>query len=63
LIEPALMRVGVRQHAPPESISKRGPSSASARIDFTASYGEMSRHSGEAAKADTHSDISPFRIN
>ena len=30
---------------------------------FIASYGEMSRRSGEAAKADNHSDISPFRIN
>jgi hypothetical protein len=33
------------------------------RIEFTASYGEMSRHSGEAAEAANHSDISPFRLN
>ena len=31
--------------------------------EFSASYGEMSRRSGEAAKADNHSDISPFRIS
>jgi hypothetical protein len=28
--------------------------------DFSASYGEMSRRRGFAAKADNHSDISPF---
>ena len=33
------------------------------RREFIASYGEMSRRSGSAAKADNHSDISPFRIN
>jgi hypothetical protein len=31
--------------------------------EFSASYGEMSRRSGEAAEEDIHSDISPFRIN
>jgi len=31
--------------------------------EFSASYGEMSRRSGVAAKEDNHSDISPFRIN
>ena len=29
-------------------------------VEFSASYGEMSRRSGFAAKADNHSDISPF---
>jgi hypothetical protein len=29
-------------------------------FEFSASYGEMSRRSGEAAKADNHSDISPL---
>ena len=28
--------------------------------EFIASYGEMSRRSGSAAKADNHSDISPL---
>ena len=28
--------------------------------EFSASYGEMSRRSGFAAKADNHSDISPL---
>jgi hypothetical protein len=31
--------------------------------ESSASYGEMSRRSGEAAKEDNHSDISPFQIN
>jgi hypothetical protein len=73
LMESALVRVGVRQHARTESISKRAPSSASARVESSASYGEMSRRSGdlsavaqsaevEAAKADNHSDISPRRM-
>jgi hypothetical protein len=30
---------------------------------FSASYGTMSRRSGFAAKADNHSDISPFEWN
>ena len=30
---------------------------------FVASYGEMSRRSGEAAKVDNHSDISPCLLN
>ena len=35
------------------------------RVDCVASYGygEMSRRSGEAAKADNHSDISPYIWN
>jgi hypothetical protein len=53
LIEHALVGFGVRQHARAESISKRAPSSASARVEISASYGEMSRRSGTAAKADT----------
>ena len=32
-------------------------SSASARVEFSASYGEMSRRSGIAAEEETHSDI------
>jgi hypothetical protein len=55
----ALERVGVRQHARAESISKRAPSSASARVEFTASYAEMSRRSGAAVQENNHSDISP----
>jgi hypothetical protein len=31
--------------------------------EFIASYGEMSRQSGAAAKEDNHSDISPFKWN
>jgi hypothetical protein len=49
LIESALVGFGVRQHARLESISKRAPSSASARVAFIASSGEMSRRSGFAA--------------
>jgi hypothetical protein len=30
---------------------------------FIASYGEMSRRSGVAAKEDNHSDISPYKWN
>jgi hypothetical protein len=33
------------------------------RFGFSASYGTMSRRSGFAAKADNHSDISPFEWN
>jgi hypothetical protein len=32
-------------------------------FEASARYGEMSRRSGEAAKADNHSDISPFKWN
>jgi hypothetical protein len=31
--------------------------------DLAASYGGISRRSGEAAKADNHSDISPLETN
>ena len=60
LMRSVLERVAVRQHARPEPISKRAPSSASARLKSFASDGEMSRRSGFAAKADNHSDISPL---
>ena len=65
LMGDALVGFGVRQHARTESISKRAPSSASARIRVQgASYGEMSRRSGSAANADNHSDIFQYlRIN
>ena len=33
------------------------------RFEISASYGEMSRRSGEAAEADSHSAISPFKHN
>lgn len=33
------------------------------RSEIGASYGEMSRRSGSAAKADNHSDISPCLLN
>ena len=32
------------------------------RSEFSASYGEMSRRSGFAAKADNHSEICPLKI-
>jgi hypothetical protein len=41
----------VRHHPPPLA------------FQASASYGEMSRRSGEAATADNHSDISPFKWN
>jgi hypothetical protein len=31
-------------------------------FEFSASYGEMSRRSGEAAKTDNHSDISRLAV-
>ena len=33
------------------------------RFEISASYGEMSRRSGEAAEADNHSAISPSKNN
>ena len=53
------VRFDVRQHA------RRGISCQAccfirlrSRVEISASYGEMSRRSGEAAEADNHSDIS-----
>ena len=50
---------GPRHHCFP-SVLLHPPPLAS---EMRASYGEMSRRSGAAAKEDSHSDISPFRIN
>jgi hypothetical protein len=50
---------GVSRRGSDALLSKRAPSSASARVVFIASSGEMSRRSGFAAEADNHSDISP----
>jgi hypothetical protein len=60
LIGSALVGIRVRQHPRRESISKRTPSSAFARVRCIASYCEMSRRSGVAAEEDNHSDISPL---
>jgi hypothetical protein len=57
----ALRWVGTTRCTLSEFLSKRAPSSTSARFSITASYGAMSRRSGSAAKADNHSDISPFK--
>ena len=40
------------------SLSKRAPSSVSARVQFTGELRAMSRRSGVAAEEDNHSDIS-----
>jgi len=58
LIGTVLVGFGVRQHARAESLSKRAPSSAFARVcDLSASYGEMSREGGPLGH------LSVFRIN
>jgi hypothetical protein len=59
----ALVGFGVRQHARSEPISKRAPSSASARACSPRATARCPAEAALPRRRDNHSDISPFKIN